>query len=95
MVIDTGPHDDLYGHGTACAAIIRGAAPRAEIMSVRVLGDRLTGKGFVFAEGLRWAVAHGARVINLSLSTGRLPSSASDPPGTNRRPSGERATCEN
>jgi subtilisin len=72
VVVDVGAHDDLYGHGTACAAIIRKAAPRAELMSVRVLGDRLTGKGSVFAEGLRWAVASGARVINLSLSTGKL-----------------------
>jgi subtilisin len=66
-----GPHDDLYGHGTACAGIIRRAAPDARIVSVRVLGERLTGKGLVFAAGLRWAIARGARVINLSLSTGR------------------------
>ena len=66
-----GPHDDLFGHGTACAGVIRRAAPDATIWSVRVLGSRLTGKGLVFAAGLRWAIAEGARVINLSLSTGR------------------------
>jgi subtilisin len=66
-----GPHNDLYGHGTACAGIIRRVAPEAGIMSVRVLGQRLTGKGVVFAAGLRWAIARGARVVNLSLSTGR------------------------
>jgi len=38
---------------------------------VRVLGSRLTGKGVVFAAGIRWAITQGARVINLSLSTGR------------------------
>jgi subtilisin family serine protease len=38
---------------------------------VRVLGSRLTGKGLVFAAGLRWAIKEGARVVNLSLSTGR------------------------
>lgn len=68
---ETGPHPDLYGHGTACAAIVRRVAPQAEIVSVRVLGERLTGKGQVFAEGLRWAVEHGVRVVNLSLSTGK------------------------
>ena len=57
-----GPHDDLYGHGTACAGIIRRAAPGAAIWSVRVLGTRLTGKGVVFAAGLRWAIQQGARV---------------------------------
>jgi subtilisin family serine protease len=65
-----GPHADLFGHGTACAAIIRALAPACEIHSVRVLGERLTGKGFVFAAGVRWAVEHGMQVANLSLSTG-------------------------
>lgn len=66
-----GPHDDLFGHGTACAGIIRRAAPDARMWSVRVLGSRLTGKGVVFAAALRWAITQGARVVNLSLSTGR------------------------
>jgi subtilisin len=66
-----GPHDDLFGHGTACAAIIRHAAPDAEIYSVRVLGERLTGRGLVFAEAIRWAIDHGMQVVNLSLSTSR------------------------
>lgn len=72
VVLVEGPHDDLFGHGTACTAIIRSVAPQCEILSVRVLGERLSGKGEVFAEGLRWAIAAGARVLNLSLSTNRL-----------------------
>lgn len=64
-----GPHDDLFGHGTACAGIIRRAAPDAELYSVRVLGGKLTGKGVVFAAGLRWAISNGMHVVNLSLST--------------------------
>lgn len=66
-----GPHEDLFGHGTACAAIIKRVAPECELYSVRVLGTRLTGKGVVFAAGLRWAVDHGMNVVNLSLSTGK------------------------
>ncbi len=64
-----GPHKDLYGHGTACAAIIRSLAPDAELYSVRVLGERLTGKGWIFAAGVDWAIDAGMHVVNLSLST--------------------------
>ena len=66
-----GPHEDLFGHGTACAGVIRGIAPECRIYSVRVLGRRLTGKGLVFAAGLRWAIDHGMDVVNLSLSSSR------------------------
>jgi subtilisin len=66
-----GLHEDLFGHGTACAGVIRRLAPECEIYSVRVLGRRLTGKGLVLAQGLRWAIANGMHVVNLSLSTRR------------------------
>jgi subtilisin family serine protease len=68
---EEGPHADLFGHGTACAGIIRRVAPECRLHSIRVLGERLSGKGIVFAAGLRWAIDHGFRVVNLSLSTGR------------------------
>lgn len=64
-----GPHDDLYGHGTACAGIIRSHAPDVELYSVRVLGANLTGKGSLFAAGIRWCLDHGIAVANLSLSS--------------------------
>lgn len=67
--IDEVAHDDLYGHGTACAGIIRALAPDVELYSVRVLGAALTGKAHVFAAGLEWAIEHDMHVINLSLST--------------------------
>ena len=66
-----GPHEDLYGHGTACAGIVRSLAPDAELYSVRVLGAELTGRASVFAAGLRWAIEHDMDVVNLSLSTSR------------------------
>ena len=62
-----GPHDDLYGHGTACAGLIRRAAPDCDIYSVRVLGSKLSGRGQVFAAGLQWAIDNGMQVANLSL----------------------------
>jgi subtilisin len=69
--IREGPHEDLFGHGTACAGVIRALAPDCELYSVRVLGRRLTGKGLVFAAGLRWAIEAGMDVVNLSLSSSR------------------------
>jgi subtilisin family serine protease len=60
---------DAVGHGTACAAIVHSLAPGAELVSVRVLNPDNRCKGQVFAEGLAWAVGHGATVINLSLSS--------------------------
>lgn len=71
-VIETvGPHDDSFGHGTACAGIIHSLAPEARITSVKVLGAGLTGKAAAFLRGLAWAVEQGFDVINLSLGTTR------------------------
>jgi len=70
--ISDDPHPrDLFGHATACAGIIHGLAPDAELYSVRVLGRDLTGRALQFAGGLRWAIENGMAVINLSLSTSR------------------------
>jgi subtilisin len=64
-----GPHDDLVGHGTACAAIIRALAPEAQIHSVRVLGANLKGRGALLHAGVQWSVEHAMDVANLSLSS--------------------------
>ena len=66
-----GPHDDAFGHGTACAGIIHAIAPAARITSVKVLGTGLRGKSAAFLAGLRWAVDREYDVINLSLGTRR------------------------
>ncbi len=69
LVYDTTPHGDSYGHGTACAGIIRAAAPDCELYSVRVLGPGLVGRAPIFAASLQWAIDHGIQVCNLSLGT--------------------------
>ena len=64
-----GEHEDLVGHGTACAGIIRSLAPDVEIWSVRVLGDNLRGRGALLHAGMEWAVERGMDVANMSLSS--------------------------
>lgn len=68
--------DDVYGHGTAVAAIIAGRqsnrlglAPRASIINARVLD---TSNGFSTSDwvvnGTGYAIQNGANVLNLSLA---------------------------
>lgn len=69
--------DDVQGHGTFIAGIVAaqtnnnllmaGTAPGARILPVRVLNDTGNGNTFVVAQGVRWAVDAGAKVINMSL----------------------------
>jgi subtilisin len=61
--------EDMYGHATACGGIIVGMAPDVELVSIRVLGAELRGKGAAFAAGLEWAIDQGIDVLNLSLSS--------------------------
>jgi len=63
--------EDAYGHGTACASIIRRIAPQCKLYSMRVLGKVGGGTGAALLAGLRWAVEQRFDVINLSLSTTR------------------------
>ncbi|MBV9959755.1 MAG: S8 family serine peptidase, partial [Acidobacteria bacterium] len=58
-----------YGHGTHVAGLIAMVAPDAKIMPLRVLGADGKGDFFRLAEAIKFALAHGANVINLSLST--------------------------
>jgi subtilisin len=61
--------NDLFGHGTACGGIILSLAPEVELVSIRVLGADLRGKGTAFAAGLEWAIENNLQVCNLSLSS--------------------------
>jgi subtilisin len=69
FLVEEDTEGDLSGHGTACAGIVRALAPECSLFSVRVLGAGFKGSGAVLLEGLRWAIAQGFDVINMSLST--------------------------
>ena len=69
--------DDADGHGTRVAGVLAarddgaglvGLAPHTSILPVRVLSADGTGVDSDIVEGLDWAVANGARVVNLSLA---------------------------
>lgn len=68
-VVDDADGLDVFGHGTACAGIVHGIAPGADLVSVKVLGPDLRGRGAALAAGLEWAIEHGTTVANLSLSS--------------------------
>jgi thermitase len=58
-----------YGHGTSVAGIVLQVAPNAKIMPLRVLGPDGSGETANVIAAMDWAVAKGARIINLSLGT--------------------------
>ena len=68
-VVDDADAGDLVGHGTACAGIIAGIAPGAELVSIRVLGADNRGKGRALAAAVDWAIGEGIPIVNLSLSS--------------------------
>jgi subtilisin family serine protease len=83
---DFGPTDDDAGHGThvsgtiAAAANnatgIAGIAPAVSIMPIKVLSADGEGDFGGMIDGVDWAVAHGARIISMSLGGTLQPDAA-------------------
>lgn len=75
---------DRVGHGTHVASTVagsgarsggkyKGVAPGARIISGKVLGDDGSGSPSGIIAGMQWAVAQGAKVVNLSLGSDGTP----------------------
>ena len=75
--IAAGAASDDNGHGSMVSGIIAaatnngqgiaGVAWNAKVMPVKVLDDTGNGTDSDVAEGINWAVSHGAKILNLSL----------------------------
>ena len=61
---------DVAGHGTACAGLILRVAPRATILSCRVLDRNIKATSKSLLAALEWVLRQGSvQVVNLSLGT--------------------------
>jgi subtilisin family serine protease len=58
-----------YSHGTLCAGVIAVIAPDSMIMPLRAFDDQGKSDVFMIAKAIRYAVQHGAQVINMSFGT--------------------------
>ena len=70
--------DEDLGHGTHVSGIILTEAPGVQIMPIRVLNSDGVGTYWEVAAGIHYAVDHGAKIVNMSLSAPRLTPSLSD-----------------
>jgi subtilisin family serine protease len=62
---------DMYGHGTAIAAILSQVAPEAELGSLRVLGEHLRSRTAIICEGVRQALDRGYHILHCSFGCSR------------------------
>ncbi|HSF23039.1 MAG TPA: S8 family serine peptidase [Blastocatellia bacterium] len=63
------PQASVAGHGTFIAGLIALIAPEAKIMPIRAFSPDGVSDAFSVAQGIKYAVDHGARVINLSFGS--------------------------
>lgn len=63
------PQSSVAGHGTFIAGLISLVAPEAKIMPIGAFSTDGVSDAFTVAQGIKYAVDHGARVINLSFGT--------------------------
>ncbi|ADL53772.1 S8 family peptidase [Clostridium cellulovorans] len=76
-----GSYEDNNGHGTLVAGIIAadrennigvsGIAYDAKLLSVKVLNKDGVGDTNTIANGIKWAADNGAKILNISLGTGK------------------------
>ncbi|HUF52012.1 MAG TPA: S8 family serine peptidase [Longimicrobiales bacterium] len=66
LQVVSGEGQDVYGHGTAIAEVIRRIAPEVSLGSFRVLNGDLRSRTAIIREGVRQAIDLGYDVLNCS-----------------------------
>jgi len=69
---------DTHGHGTHCQGIVISVAPKANLITAKVLGDSGSGSTAGINAGRVWAAKQGADVISESLGDGGGPPVSAD-----------------
>jgi thermitase len=67
--LDDGGHQPAYSHGTMCAAIIVAVNPSGMFMPLRAFDDNGGADLYSLTKAIRYAVTHGANVVNMSWAT--------------------------
>lgn len=67
-VLDGNPNYSAFGHGTMTAGIIHLVAPQAQILPLKAFQANGTGYNSDILRAIYYAVAHGAKVINMSFN---------------------------
>lgn len=60
---------DKLGHGTACAGIILEKAPKINLFSLKVFGNKLSVDIDTVVSAIDWAIMNDIKIINLSMGT--------------------------
>jgi subtilisin family serine protease len=68
--VKPGDGSDVFGHGTAIAAVIHRIAPEAELGSIRVLSETLGSRTAIIREGVRQAIDRSYQILNCSFGCG-------------------------
>lgn len=64
-----GEIDEMTGHGTYTAGLVRFVAPDAKLLPVVVLNSDGTSDNWILVKGMYYAIDHGVEVINMSLGS--------------------------
>jgi subtilisin family serine protease len=69
MELRSSAQTSVAGHGTFIAGLIALIAPNAKIIPIRAFSSDGVSDAFSIAQGIKYAVDHGARIINLSFGS--------------------------